>query len=262
MRTTGPVPPCDALPGKPGRRSFTLIELLVVIAIVAILVALLLPALAGVRREAKATVCASRLQQLGIGLTMYLSDCDETLPQLRVEVAPGITANIGALFGGKKGTLPVFGINEYGAERRPLNRYVHVGDVPSDAKEDAVFELKAFQSPVDRGGDVPGIGYVGSMYDLLGSSYTLNDHALDGEAQWTLIPPQGGRMPVVKDTTKTWVLGPHPIYNYQEGGDRAQRWYTDKEVRANLLFLDMHVGKTFPVPPGVVNTTPHYTFLP
>lgn len=244
------------------RRAFTLIELLVVIAIIALLVALILPALAGARAQAKATACASRLQQLGVALTLYFNDFDNTLPQLRVEVAPGISANIGALFGGKKGTLPAYGINEYGAERRPLNRYVHTGDVPADAKSDAVFELKAFHSPVDKGGDVPGLGYVESMYDLLGSSYTLTDHALDGEDAWTLIPPQGGPMPPVKTPTKTWVLGPHPIYNYQEGGDRNHRWYTDKEVRANLLFLDMHVGKTLRVPPGVQNTTPDYTFLP
>lgn len=243
------------------KAGFTLIELLVVISVIALLVGILLPALAGARREARATVCASRLQQLGVGLTLYFNDYDNTLPQVRIDMGGGQTANIGALFGGKKGTLPAYGINEYGAERRPLNRYVYDGETPPDSEGTNV-EIKVFQSPVDKGGEVPGLGFVESMYDLLGSSYTLNDHALDGEAAWTLIPLQGGPMPMVRDTTKTWVLGPHPIYNYQENGDRQQRWYTDKEVRANLLFLDMHVAKTLPVPPGVVNTTAHYTFLP
>jgi prepilin-type N-terminal cleavage/methylation domain-containing protein len=243
------------------RDGFTLIELLVVIAIIAILAGLLLPALGAARQQAKSTVCGSRLQQLGLGLSMYLNDFDNTLPQLRVDVGGGQTANIGSLFGGKKGTLPVYGINEYGAERRPLNRYVVAGDVPPDS-ETGTFELEAFKSPSDGGGNVPGLGFVESMYDLLGSSYTLNDHALTGEAAWTLIPLEGGKMPYVVDTTKTWVLGSHPIYNYQEDGDRGQRWYSKKQVEANLLFLDMHVGITMPVPTGVVNTTPRYTFLP
>lgn len=245
------------------RLAFTLIELLVVVAIIAILVGLLLPALASVRKDARALVCATRLQQLGVGLTQYMSDFDRQLPQAKFDVGGGFKVVIGALFGGKKGTLPQYGIDEYGAERRPLNRYILTGDFPLDAEAGSeTFQIDAYKSPCDSGGDVPLLGRVPSMYDLLGSSYTLNDHALDGEDAATLVPRGGGRMPVVTQTTKVWVLGVHPIYNYQEDGDRGQRWYTDKEVQANLLFLDMHVGKNLRVPKGVVNTTKDYTFLP
>jgi prepilin-type N-terminal cleavage/methylation domain-containing protein len=249
------------------RRGFTLVELLVVIAVIAVLVGVLLPAIGAARQAARTTVCATRLAQLGLGLGMYFNDYDRTLPQLRVDVGGGFKANIGALFGGKKGTLPVYGINEYGAERRPLNVYVHAGPVPRDDDPGSgAFEMEAFQSPSDAGGDVPGIGPVPSMYDLLGSSYTLNDHALDGEDAWTLIPPQGGKMPEVVTPTRTWMLGSHPIYNYQQDGDRGMRWYgrgrAEEGVRANLLFADLHAEGGLPVPRGVVDTTGSYTFLP
>ncbi len=244
-----------------GRAGFTLIELLVVIAVIGLLISILLPAIGKARARARAVTCATRLQQLGIGLTMYFNDYDNTLPQVRVDVGGGFTANIGALFGGKKGTLPAYGINEYGPERRPLNRYLLNEDVPPDS-EDVPFEMESFRSPSDKGGDVPGIGYVESMYDLLGSSYTLNDHTLTGEDRATLVPLQGGKMPYLVTPTTTWVLGTHPIYNFQEDGDRGQRWYSDRSVEANLLFADMHVGTTLTVPRGVVNTTKDYTFLP
>jgi prepilin-type N-terminal cleavage/methylation domain-containing protein/prepilin-type processing-associated H-X9-DG protein len=63
------------------RSAFTLIELLVVIAIIAILAAILFPVFAQAREKARQSACLSNMKQLGLGLTMYAQDWDETFPR-------------------------------------------------------------------------------------------------------------------------------------------------------------------------------------
>ena len=56
------------------RKAFTLIELLVVISIIAILAALLMPALARARQEARKAACQNNEHQVGLAYVMYLND--------------------------------------------------------------------------------------------------------------------------------------------------------------------------------------------
>ncbi|HEC02577.1 MAG TPA: type II secretion system protein [Phycisphaerales bacterium] len=62
------------------RKGFTLIELLVVIAIIAILMAVLMPALQRVKRQARTIICRKNLSQYGIAARMYLDDFEGNFP--------------------------------------------------------------------------------------------------------------------------------------------------------------------------------------
>ena len=254
---------------SPGlRRGFSLIELLVVIAVTATLLALLLPALAGARTRARTALCGTRLQQLGLAATMYQNDYAGALPQSVIELPEGGTRIGGLLFGGKKGGLPLYGVDRFGPERRPLNGYVHAGTVPRDS-ERVAFEMEPFRSPMDKGATelpvpLPEFASPASMYDLMGTSYAINDHDLNGPGSATLIPATGGAMPPIADPSKTWLLGSQTIYTYDQDIDRGEYWYSPTSVEANLLFVDSHVRLKVPVPNAlcdVENTTPDYTFL-
>jgi len=57
-------------------RGFTLVELLVVISVIGLLLAVLMPALAGSRRKACAVVCSMHMHQLGMSSMMYTQDSE------------------------------------------------------------------------------------------------------------------------------------------------------------------------------------------
>jgi prepilin-type N-terminal cleavage/methylation domain-containing protein/prepilin-type processing-associated H-X9-DG protein len=65
---------------KVNPKAFTLVELLVVIAIIALLIAILLPALQRVRKQARAVFCQTNLRQWGTTIAIYTEDNQGRLP--------------------------------------------------------------------------------------------------------------------------------------------------------------------------------------
>jgi prepilin-type N-terminal cleavage/methylation domain-containing protein len=66
-------------------RGFTLVELLVVIAIIAVLIALLIPALSGVREQANRIKCMTNLRSIGQVMKIYAGDNKNQYPRTLYE---------------------------------------------------------------------------------------------------------------------------------------------------------------------------------
>lgn len=120
-------------------RGFTLVELLVVIAIIAILIAILLPALQAVRRQAMMTKCATQMRELGNAMLLYANDNKGYLPSPRISTPWDV---MGILY--DKGATEVPGkvVNENIKWWNFLGKYMTKGSYMAQTATD-INEMKA-----------------------------------------------------------------------------------------------------------------------
>jgi type II secretory pathway pseudopilin PulG len=168
-----------------------LVELLVVIGIIALLISILLPALSRAREAAARVVCSSNMQQIGLGIQMYLVDSKGTYPPLWY---PGDYATSG---GGDvyRGSV--------GADGNPINatyvtliaRYLGSNDKNIyDGLRLPVFTCPKDSQPRDTFVTLTGVGGVGTGDPL---SYTMptswNSDNLYWSTNYRIVPPPTGR---------------------------------------------------------------------
>lgn len=138
-------------------RGFSLLELLVVLSVLTMLLAVMVPSLRSIRRQAKVTVCQSNLRQIAAGWHMYLDAHNGRFYQDR-------NANVN--FGGKQGDGDWrFGSNPSFPVDKPLNPYVN-SSLPTVARQGA----KVFKCPGDKGYRIT----QPTHFDYYGNSYRMN----------------------------------------------------------------------------------------
>lgn len=243
---------------------FTLIELLVLIGVVVALLALLVPSVAHAVERARVAKGASQLRSGAIASIQHARERRERLPQVWAPIGPSDFVQSVFAFAGSRGTLDELDLRERGADARPLNAYL------GEFNADAIVEV--MRDPLDRGAReaLPLVHAVAtrSMFELVGTSYILNTHALDGvpcpyaPTVRTLTPGRDEPMPPVASPARTWLIADHAIYNHDGGADAGFLWRRHGRLVANIAFVDGHVITDAPIPAGPVNETESYSFYP
>ena len=227
------------------KKGFTLIELLVVIAIIALLMAILMPALQRVRKQARGVACQSNLRQWGTMFAMYTNDNEGYFPERKS------------------------GSDGYGRWMDSMREYyISTEDIrlcPVAAKianPDMIEGIDWWGNKLTAWGKIPGwdagggrtIGYYGS-YGVNGYIYVPIGDNVYGKAPgrfWrTINVKNGNEIPMFLDCY-FWCGWPddddtpHEFDDHQyRGDDNAMNRYclNRHSGSINAIFMDYHVEK-------------------
>lgn len=228
------------------RLAFTLIELLVVIAIIALLMAILMPALSYVRKQARSGACQSNLRQLCLAMNLYALDHDDrTMP---FSHQPGM----------------------YWFHQ--MAPYLSAKDYKNNPEEHLEGVMKVTFCPVTKRQDIPDSSFYGSAYTswrFMGGegSYGLNLWLLPDDPIYAPEFPAGnffmkysdaqqrvpllgdsvwvGSWPFANDTVPDDLTGEVGSYPHGEGYF-MWRFCIDRHKKAtNIGFVDSHVNRIY-----------------
>jgi prepilin-type N-terminal cleavage/methylation domain-containing protein len=227
------------------KKGFTLIELLVVIAIIALLMAILMPALQRVRKQARGVACQSNLRQWGNMFAMYTNDNDGYFPERK---------SGGDGYGRWMDSMREYYISTEDIRLCPVATKI--------ANPDMIEGIDWWGDTLTAWGKIPGwdagggrtIGYYGS-YGVNGYIYVPIGDAVYGKAPgrfWrTINVKNGNEIPMFLDCY-FWCGWPDdddtpPEYDGHQyrGDDNAMnRFCLNRHSGAvNVIFMDYHVEK-------------------
>jgi prepilin-type N-terminal cleavage/methylation domain-containing protein len=117
------------------RKAFTLIELLVVIAIIALLLGILLPSLSRARHQTRKVRCAENLQQVGVAIYNYWTECNGRVPYVFSPMTNGTGCSPGSAPGFGRTCWSDAELNPFDRTRWPLSMPnvlmpLHMGEEP------------------------------------------------------------------------------------------------------------------------------------
>jgi len=218
---------------------FTLIELLVVIAIIALLLAILMPALNRVRKQAREVACMSNLKQWGLIFKMYTDDNDHEF--------------YGAWSTSQQGHVWIGAL-------RPYYKDKNINFCPSATKPNfdngprgAAFEAYGVFPENDSRYGYAGLAGSYGINDYVGNpAKARNPGGVLGENSWYWVAPDvagANRIPLFLDAT--WLGGmpqhantPPSEANGTGGNGMMQRYCIDRhEGTNNAVMVDFSVRK-------------------
>jgi prepilin-type N-terminal cleavage/methylation domain-containing protein/prepilin-type processing-associated H-X9-DG protein len=237
-----------------GVAAFTLIELLVVIAVIGIMAALLLPALAKTKEQARGTVCRSNMKQLGLAFLMYAEDNEDTFPWPGNQ--PGRAVDSPQVYSADWCVSPDFSDKPYSPASAGLPGFGHNAEAGSifpyvtsqpkrDYREDYKTPTPVYRCPsTGRMGEALRVNYSANLWMDPGQVFGAGRVPERGLMTTSVVDPERKVMLVNEDPSTMLTTAFEPRIKLPGKLKREVIYHLN---RANVAFMDGHM-ESVPAP--------------